>query len=338
MKEYTITIDTGTTNTRVVLWDGARKALAVSKAEVGVRNTAIDGNPARLKAAIKACMEEVLEAQGVSYGEVGQILASGMITSNVGLVEIPHLAAPAGAQELAAGAREVLMEEICPVPILFIPGVKNHGAAVTLKNLESMDMMRGEEVESMAVMEHFGKGKPYLLVLPGSHTKIVAMDREGRITGCLTSITGELLSVITKDTLIADAVGHSFVEEENYNKEMVLAGFRTAAKTGIGRACFSARILNTFTEPDKQKIACYVLGAVLQNDIDAVRNSTALSAAPDTTVIVSGKNPLRRALADLFREDGYFKEIQEFIPEPGRSLSAEGAFLVADLRRNHHKK
>ena len=157
-----------------------------------------------------------------------------------------------------------------------------------------MDMMRGEEVETVAVIESLPKGQPYLLVLPGSHTKFVSVDRDGKITGCLTTITGELLSVITNDTLIADAVGHSFASEETYAKEYVLAGYETARKTGIGRACF-CKVLNTFAEPDKTKIASYVLGAVLQNDMEAVKNSSALKCDADTTVVIYGKNPLREA-------------------------------------------
>lgn len=331
MKEYTIAIDTGTTNTRVLLLDKNSRPLASAKSETGVRITAIDGDNRRLKEAVRSCIRQVLDEKGLDFGDVRRVIASGMITSNMGLVELPHVPAPAGPGELAAHAKRILMEDVCPLPILLIPGVKNHGHEVQLENLESMDMMRGEEVETIAVLNHFEKGRPYALVLPGSHTKIVSVDEAGRITGCLTSITGELLAAITNDTLISDAVGHQFAGEDNYDREMVLAGFRTASRTGIGRACFSARILNTFAEKDKGKIASYVLGAVLQNDIDAVRNSSALAVSRETTVIVSGKNPFRRALVDLFREDGTFERVEEFVPDSSMPLSAEGASLVADL-------
>ena len=333
MKEYTITVDTGTTNTRVILWNSKRELVGMSKSDVGVRVTAIEGNNLSLKNAVRGCMEEVLKNAGADFGDVSRVIASGMITSNVGLAEIPHVPAPAGPKDLAAHAVELLLEDVCPVPFLFIPGVKNRGDAIDMENFESMDIMRGEEVETAAILHHFEKGKPYLLVLPGSHTKFVAVDKEGRISGCLTTITGELLSVITNNTLISDAVGHQFADEKTYDRDMVLAGSHTASRTGVGRACFSARILNMFVEPDKQRIANYVLGAVLQNDIEAVKNSSALPVDRETTVVVSGKNPLRRALMDLFREDGFFDHVEEFIPEDGFPLSAEGAYLVADLRK-----
>ncbi len=330
MKNYIITIDTGTTNTRTFLWDENRNMIAGEKAEVGVRNTAIDGNNDRLKKAVHDCLERLLENNKLTYDNISRVMACGMITSNVGLVEVPHVTAPAGLKELAQQAKSILLEDVCPLPILFIPGVKNGLPEIDMENFAVMDIMRGEEVESIAIMDHFPKGKPYLLVLPGSHTKFVSVDKEGKMTGCLTTITGELLASITNDTIIADAVGRQFVNEANYDREMMLKGFVTSRDTGIGHACFSARILNMFVEKDKMKLANYILGVALQNDITAIKNSKALETDQNTTVIVSGKNPLRQAIIDILVYDGYFADVEEFVPDSKLPLSAAGAYLVAD--------
>lgn len=231
---YIITLDTGTTNTRVVLWDSKFRPAASAKSEVGVRNTAIDGSNRRLKAAVKECLERVLRDAGTSYDEVEAVIASGMITSNVGLVEIPHCVVPAGADDLAAAVQEVSLPDVCPIPIHFVPGVKNSGGPIGFGNFEAMDIMRGEEVESIALLEQYPRGKSYLLVLPGSHMKFVSVNTKGQITGCLTSISGELLASITNDTIIADAVGRQFVAPEDYDRSMVLLGCDTAAKSGVG--------------------------------------------------------------------------------------------------------
>ncbi|MFR6334535.1 2-dehydro-3-deoxygalactonokinase [Clostridium sp. AF18-27] len=330
MKSYIITIDTGTTNTRTFLWDENRNMIAGEKAEVGVRNTAIDGNNDRLKKAVHDCLERLLENNNLTYNNISRVMACGMITSNVGLVEVPHVTAPAGLKELAQQAKSILLEDVCPLPILFIPGVKNGLPDINMENFAVMDIMRGEEVESIAIMDHFPKDKPYLLVLPGSHTKFVSVDKEGKMTGCLTTITGELLASITNDTIIADAVGRQFVNEADYDREMMLKGFVTSRDTGIGHACFSARILNMFVEKDKMKLANYILGVALQNDITAIKNSKALETDQNTTVIVSGKNPLRQAIIDILIYDGYFADVEEFVPDNKLPLSAAGAYLVAD--------
>ena len=330
MAEYIITLDAGTTNTRAVLWDAKAQIAARADATVGVRDTAVDGTNRRLRGTVKRCLERVLSSAGAGYGQVKAVVASGMITSNVGLVEIPHQAAPLGLAELAAAMRSVELPDVCPLPILFIPGVKNSAAAVSYDNFEAMDMMRGEETEAFALLEQYPAGRPYLLVLPGSHMKFVAVDAAGRITGCLTSISGELLSAITNGTIIADAVGRSFVRPDAYDREMVLLGYDTAKTCGVGRACFAARILNQFGEKDTQKLANYILGAALQSDVTGIKNSAALRVDGGAAVIVAGKDPLRQAIADILRHEGFGG--LDVAGQGDCPLAARGAYLLARAR------
>lgn len=91
MDTYTITIDGGTTNTRCILWNSSRQRIDEQKREVGVRNTAIDGNNSKLKNAVKECLEQLLEDHSLTYDNINHIIASGMITSDVGIVVVPHL-------------------------------------------------------------------------------------------------------------------------------------------------------------------------------------------------------------------------------------------------------
>lgn len=331
-KGYILTIDTGTTNTRVCLFEENREIVGTAKREVGVRNTAIDGNNQKLKIAVRECLEALLSKAGIGYDQVSRIIASGMITSNVGLAEIPHLSAPISAQDLAEGIREVLCEDVCPLPISFIPGIKNaDGSDVSLDNYEQMDIMRGEEVESIAILHLLPKEKAYLLVLPGSHTKFVSVDKAGRITGCLTTISGELLNSVTNNTLLADSTGRQYVTPEDYDREMFLEGFKAERKCGIGRACFSGRILSLFGGLGKQEIANYVMGVCLASDLDAILHSDALKADRNMTVVVSGKDPLRQAICDMLQYDGTFKDVEAFEPEGRVPLSSIGACIVADL-------
>lgn len=335
---YVITLDTGTTNTRAILWNPSGIRAATASVHVGVRNTAIDGNTQKLSAGVRDALETLLRQAGIHYPEVDAIFASGMITSNVGLVEVPHLTAPAGANELAAGVQEILLPDICPKPICFIPGIKNFEEPVTPENFEQMDIMRGEETESVALIGRYGTGTPMLLVLPGSHMKFVAVDRQGRITGCLTSISGELLNSITTDTILADAVGHQFVTADSYDPQWVLLGGQTAKRCGLGRACFSGRILSLFATEDHSKIANFVLGACLASDVRAIVNSTALSCTPDTMVVVAGKAPLQQAIAELLRAEGCFRQVVTDTQTEDIPLSAQGALQIAGLRREQHIK
>ena len=110
-----ITIDAGTTNTRTLLWrDGA--VIAQASQEIGVRNTAIDGHNGALKQALRDSIATVQSQAAITSAEVGLVLASGMITSPMGVKEIPHLPAPAGLAQLAQGMQAVECPTCWPSP------------------------------------------------------------------------------------------------------------------------------------------------------------------------------------------------------------------------------
>ena len=224
----------------------------------------------------------------------------------------------------------IRLPEICPIPIHFIPGIKNSCSNISLENYEAMDIMRGEEVESLAIIDKYHNGSPMILVLPGSHNKFVAVNADKEITGCLTSISGELLSAIINDTIIAKSVNRSFVTADQYDRKWLLLGYNTAKETGLGRACFSGRILGLFCNAEPSKISNYILGAALQGDIQAIRNSSALCVTDDTQFVVCGKDPFKQALVDIFTEEKLSNQITIFEPEAGFSASALGAYLVAE--------
>lgn len=327
---FLITIDGGTTNTRAALWKDD-EVIAVAAREVGAQNTATSASESPLKTAVKSCIDEIMEKGAVTFSDISGVVAAGMITSNAGLVEIPHLIAPVDAKTLAAHIKPVLLEDVCPLPINFIPGVKNNVPEINTDTFEQMDMMRGEEVEAFAILKDHPATKSTLLILPGSHNKFVSVDENGAITGCLTTISGELLSAITRHTILAKSVGQKFAAAESYDKEMVLRGAKTAGANGLGRACFSGRILGTFVTNDEMQIANFLLGAVLQGDIDAFKNSSALILDADADIIIAGKNPLRQALVDILHANSPECEVKEYHPAPGKPMSGVGAKYLYEL-------
>lgn len=333
MEKYIIAIDGGTTNTRASLWKDPGVCVDMVKSEVGVRITSIEGSNAALKAAVKGLLEQLLHRNAIGYDRVEGIYACGMITSKEGLVELPHLIAPAGMQDFVDNLAEVNLPEICPLPICFIRGLKNRdGAGLSLAEVEQMDVMRGEETETLALLDLFGNENGCLFALPGSHTKFVSVNAEGKILGCLSSLAGELLSAVTLNTILAGAVDKGFAGAD-YNKEMLLAGYRVARETSFARAAFSTRMVQMFVDSTPQDRASFLLGAVLEGDVRAVKNSKALCAAREMKMVIAGKEPLASALKLLFEADGFFDRVEIYYPTAEKPMSGYGAYQAARAKK-----
>ena len=327
---YILTIDTGTTNTRVSLWQGAT-VIAHSATEVGVRNTAMSGNKAELEAGVRSTILQTLEKANVAEADIDLILGSGMISSNVGLFELPHIPAPAGLNQLARGMVSVTIASVFSKPIYLVPGVKNVVENIGLHNCEAMDMMRGEEVEVMGVIDQLGVTGPAMLIMPGSHSKFVCIDEKNNIVGCVTTLAGELLYVITHNTILAKSLDSDFAEF--INPEMLLAGAQSAQTIGLGRTCFNVRTLDQFTIYQRNDRANFLLGAILGADLLTLKNSTAIKMMPGTPVIICGKPIMKEALALLIKNDDYFSgKVTVVSDEMQEHLAGYGAIKVAKAR------
>ncbi len=318
-------IDAGTTNARVTLIDEAGRVLGCEKRDAGVRHTAIDGHNGRLKEALRSSIDALLAQNRLSFAGIGVITAYGMITSNVGLHEVPHCAAPADAAALHSAIVRRAFPEIAPVAIDFIPGVRNFAEAVTPANAARMDMMRGEETEAVGLFHLLRPGRRCIFVLPGSHNKFIAMSARGEILGCMTAISGELLDALTHHTILADAVERSFVTAQTYDPALMTAGLEAGFESGLGRAAFTGRILRTLGGLRAQDAANYLLGVTLSADVQALRAFHLRQT--DDALFVAGKAPLQRALCDALTASG-FADVSGVEPGITAAMGVAGARII----------
>lgn len=278
MKKY-ITIDGGTTNTRVSLTDG-KSVRATVKIPIGARKS-IDGS-SELKAGLREAIKKLLSDTKICISDLDAIIASGMITSEFGLINLPHLTAPVGFEELHGGIFAEEIPEVVSLPIHFIRGVK------TVGTLSSTDMMRGEETELMGILDSsYGE---CVYVLPGSHSKLIYTDGDGRITHFSTTLTGEMLAALSEGTILRDAVSLSV---EKLDTDSLESGFLYAKEYGINEALFKTRILKNLFGKDESACYSFFLGAVLSDEILSIVASAA------GTAVIGGKSQLKEATAHL---------------------------------------
>lgn len=285
-----ITVDGGTTNTRVCLVKD-EKILATQKIALGAR-AGIDGK-APLAKALKESIANLLQQFDLRETDVEAILASGMITSEFGLYTLPHIPLPAGISRLHQGMKKVTLEEISSIPFRFIPGVKAMGA-----DFLTSDMIRGEETELMGILDaSFGD---CVYVLPGSHSKVIKTDKEGRIEDFSTLLSGEMAQALAENTILKGALDLSI---DRIDGDYLKKGYFYCREHGINQSLFKARILKVLFDGDPVAIYSFFLGAVLCGEVGEILRYGA------KTVVIGGKRQLREALAIILTEVGGMKVI-----------------------------
>ena len=124
---YIATIDCGTTNSRVYIVNDKGKVIGKASKKVGVKDTATTGSTETLKTGLEAAYYAAIEQAGLESNDIAFIISSGMITSEIGLKELPHIWAPAGMQDLADNIIKVHDTSIFPIdkPVYFVRSNSN---------------------------------------------------------------------------------------------------------------------------------------------------------------------------------------------------------------------
>ncbi len=312
MSEY-LTIDGGTTNTRIsYLKDNLVKD--VLKLKIGAKIGA--ESKERYREAIKKGIEEILQRNNISERSIEKIICSGMITSEGGLVDLPHLIAPVGIAELSAGLYETALEDISCVPFVFIPGVKTSGSDFT-----RIDMMRGEETELFGIFDT--PLTDTLYVLPGSHSKLIKTDGFGRISDFSTELTGEMIACLSEGTILKASVQ---LEGARIDEEYLKLGCTLAQERGINFTLFKVRILDKIAKANSDRVYSLFLGAVLSSEVKNIIETDVRRVA------IGGKSILKQAIALLLKEFST-KEIIILEDSVSDSAPAFGAMKIYEAKK-----
>jgi 2-dehydro-3-deoxygalactonokinase len=281
--ESVVCVDMGTTNTRVWLVQG-NEVVAGAQAQIGVRDTARGLSQADLRTALKDLIGQVcLPASYPSY-----VVAAGMITSSLGLVELPHIEAPVGIQDLARAVEQHLFPDVTPLPIFLVPGVRTGSLHTDLKAIGSTDLVRGEETLCFGLIEMGLLKGPVTLLNLGSHWKAIRIDEHQRIASSITSLAGELLHAAQTQTILASAVPHERLTTTD--KEWVEAGMMEQRRTGLGRALFCVRLLEQKRLGTSDQRFSFLAGAFVAADFDAMKIAGTLSDS--SPVVITGGSGL----------------------------------------------
>ncbi|MCB9944416.1 MAG: 2-dehydro-3-deoxygalactonokinase [Geminicoccaceae bacterium] len=242
-----VAVDWGTTSFRAAVMDRHGEVIRSVDAKAGIMQVH-DG-----------AFEEVL-ARELSRLEAPRgvpVMASGMITSRQGWVEVPYAPCPAGGAEIAAGV--VTRTIASGHDVHFISGL------IDMSDPARPDVMRGEETQIVGAMPVAADAA--MAVLPGTHSKW-ALVADGRIERFSTFMTGEVFAVLGEHSILGRLMEAGPDDEAGFDKG-VEAG--VAEGSALLHDLFSARTLPLTGGLAGKAVASYLSGLLIGSEIGGAR-------------------------------------------------------------------
>jgi 2-dehydro-3-deoxygalactonokinase len=291
-----IAVDWGTSSLRAYRLDHDGAVLELRSAAAGLL-------------ACNGAFETVL-AQQLSGWDDPIIVMAGMIGSRTGWREVPYVDCPAGAEQIAAGMLEVSAATFAGRRIFITPGVCHRPAGGT------PEVMRGEEVQLLGLVDRLAGSGPHTLCLPGTHSKWAILEH-GRVTSFRTAMTGELYAVLTRHSLLAASMDNDAGDDP----AAFASGLaRAGSAGGLPSHLFSVRTLALFGELTPAQAPSYLSGLLIGHELEGL-------APPSGCVHVIGSAALTRRYERALRARGLEPIVHS------DALSAPGLQLLA--RRRH---
>lgn len=333
---YFATIDCGTTNSRVYVLNDRYEVLAKGTKKVGVRDTAITDSKKTLREGLKEVFEQTVEDAGLKISDIEFAITSGMITSEIGLMEIPHLWAPAGLEELASSMTVVRDDEIFPVdiPLIFIRGIKNYFPEnTTYEDIRRIDFMRGEETQVAGLLSMYpNMSSPSTIVVLSSHTKFIHVNKEKKIAGSLTTLSGQTYEAIKKETFIGKSIQTQSSQKADYfDPRVVETAYDCVRNAGFLRTILMPRFMEVLLETEWFERRLFIEAAIVAEDLGALGDFDAMNFDLNCNFILVGHKIRCEILKYLLsRHYGVSSEIRcVFDKEKIDWLSINGAIAIA---------
>ncbi len=299
-----VAVDWGSSHVRAELWvDGTCR---------GYKGAPLGVLEARQRGFL-TCLQELCGSWFSAHRDLTLIL-SGMVGSREGLVEVPYVDAPAGAEELARALVEIAVDGVARAYV--VPGLRT-------RNGKHVDVMRGEETQVIGALVRSEATGTGLYCLPGTHSKWVRTEGQ-RITGFRTFVTGETFGLFSKHGLLASLM----TDELHFDTAGFDAGLaRSGEPLGLLHHLFSARadVLGGLVGSDV--LPAFLSGLLIGHELRAVPAWVGEGAWPPPRLHLVGAPDLTVQYARGLTHFGAPAD------DDMESTHALGALTLAALRR-----
>jgi len=296
---YFAIIDCGTTNSRIYIVNEKKEIVGKATRGVGVKNVAVEGSSRILKEELKETFLEAVQNANLKLDDVSFAISSGVITSEIGLLEIPHLSAPVSIDELAQNVKKTKDIRIFPldIPLFFIRGIKTTGNIKTpnLMNAGKVDFMRGEETQVAGFLSTYNYDLPLTVIFLTSHTKYVSINKEGKIAGSLTTLSGQVYEAIIKRTVISKSVRKTddFDDSCFFDTEIIECARYWVKEGGFLRTLLMPRLADVLLKTKWYERKLFLEAAIAAEDMNAIGQFERFGFPKDAGFVIIGENDRR---------------------------------------------
>ncbi len=334
---YISSVDCGTTNSRVYILDEFGKVVGKGKYQVGVSDVAREKSNLVLKKGLSIAFKQALNEANINIKELKYVLSAGMITSELGLCEVPHLEAPIGINDLASNLVVTQITDIIDVdiPWYFIPGIKNKfDLNASYENqMVKFDFMRGEEVQAIGISDSLKENSPFVLCMLSSHTKFVSVDSHGKINGSLTTLSGQIYRAFIESTSIGKSVLNDGIEIPNnyFDKDLIDHTFEVTKKSGLLRAMMLPRFLDVLTTSQWYERLLAIEAAIASDDLTCLSQIDNLGFSFDGPIVLIGKKRRCEIYKYILKNKLNWKQKIEIITDSSQidNLNIQGVYKIA---------
>jgi 2-dehydro-3-deoxygalactonokinase len=203
-----VAIDWGTSSFRLWYIDRAGSVLGERRSQQGMLAAA--------KLGFATVLQSHLDAVGAA--DDLPVIICGMAGARQGWVEAGYIDTPAHLASILARAVRV---PGLPRDIRILPGIAQ-------RDSNAPDVMRGEETQLLGALGANAAGDA-VVCIPGTHSKWVTV-KGGTVERFATFMTGELFSVVSRETILSHAVANAEEAEDiGAFKSAVVAAFEAPA-------------------------------------------------------------------------------------------------------------
>jgi 2-dehydro-3-deoxygalactonokinase len=283
-----IAVDLGTTNTRLWLMRGTAVLERVS-ALVGVRDTARTGNNLLLREQLRESIGSLEQSSRKAGLSPSLVIGAGMLTSNLGLLEVPHVEAPAGLLQIRHRLVSAKFEDITHLPFYLAPGVRYSNQMHGGDPETVSDVMRGEETLCIGLIS-IGVMVPGVTLLNlGSHWKAIQVNHGNEIVRSYTDLGGELIFAVQNHTVLTGSLPEGRLSE--LDRGWLGRGVVEENHSGLSRAMFRVRLLDLGGDTTAQQRFSFLVGAVIAHSMRHMDEAGML----EPKVVVCGSSGIAQA-------------------------------------------